>query len=725
MATTQRGIYYPNDYSVVADIPKDMKDMAESVDEALGALDDDKVDKVAGKGLSTEDFTTEAKNKLAGLENYDDTELSERLDDAEQDIYNIGDEQTIQNAAISANTAHISENLSEINKIKEELVDTKEQLADLQKNAKKSQTELFEETELSNSADSRIYSLDAFQGNTVQNQYEGRNLYNDSSIAQQYTKDANGYYSGQVTQFINYLNSHRPSITYKENTQYTFQWKGYASSNGYPRAIFHYTDGTQTEGASILPTEAIYSMTSTVGKTVSSLTFTYGSGSPTMYVKAIQLEEGSTATDYEPYVGGTASPNPSYPQEIHNCGENVNLLNIYANYITREQVTYNNIVINNETVSFTVSGNRAGYLGWVIPVEIGKTYPLSFGAKNSNTHIYIAELDEIPTSITTYGNEKNNGDVITATKQYLGIWVQGSPGNLSVSKLKLEQDTEASPYSEYGCGSINEKIRNKNLCSSVSRSGNNANLNFNLNKNDLQRTFTVSFTTNESLNGNSLYLVLDGVQKYINYITASANTKATITTTLSETQWNALQNATSCNLRVYKAGANFIRPTDAQIENGSTATDYEPYTYQILPFPLAEGQVMAEGDYLADDGIHHVMGHTTLTGTTITINDAKTNGAYRCTQALPGNLDGKTLTLTESVTDATIEYELAEEVIEPYTEEQQTAYEALKKARTYKDKTYWNSLDTVPSKKQITYYVDRESYDRSIETRLEVLESEV
>ncbi len=29
-----------------------------------------------------------------------------------------------------------------------------------------------------------------------------------------------------------------------------------------------------------------------------------------------QIEQGSTATDYEPYVGGTASPNPDYPQDI-------------------------------------------------------------------------------------------------------------------------------------------------------------------------------------------------------------------------------------------------------------------------------------------------------------------------------------------------------------------------------------------------------------------------
>lgn len=34
------------------------------------------------------------------------------------------------------------------------------------------------------------------------------------------------------------------------------------------------------------------------------------------YKIKVQLEQGSTATDFEPYVGGTASPNPEYPQEV-------------------------------------------------------------------------------------------------------------------------------------------------------------------------------------------------------------------------------------------------------------------------------------------------------------------------------------------------------------------------------------------------------------------------
>lgn len=40
---------------------------------------DNKVDSVSGKQLSTEDFTSALKNKLEGLSNYDDTELSEAL----------------------------------------------------------------------------------------------------------------------------------------------------------------------------------------------------------------------------------------------------------------------------------------------------------------------------------------------------------------------------------------------------------------------------------------------------------------------------------------------------------------------------------------------------------------------------------------------------------------------------------------------------------------------
>ena len=45
-----------------------------------------KVDKVNGKQLSTEDFTTGLKNKLSGLSNYDDTEISNDIESLRQDF---------------------------------------------------------------------------------------------------------------------------------------------------------------------------------------------------------------------------------------------------------------------------------------------------------------------------------------------------------------------------------------------------------------------------------------------------------------------------------------------------------------------------------------------------------------------------------------------------------------------------------------------------------------
>ena len=50
-----------------------------------------------------------------------------------------------------------------------------------------------------------------------------------------------------------------------------------------------------------------------------------------------------------------------------------------------------------------------------------------------------------------------------------------------------------------------------------------------------------------------------------------------------------------------------------QLEEGSTATDYEPYKSQVVTFPLGEEKLM-EGSYLDDDGIHHTRGQYEFTG---------------------------------------------------------------------------------------------------------------
>ena len=73
---------------------------------------ENKVDKIPGKGLSTNDFTNEYKQKLEDLENYDDTEVK-------KDISDIKEEQETQNTNI--------ENLQENDTTQDELIEKLQQ----------------------------------------------------------------------------------------------------------------------------------------------------------------------------------------------------------------------------------------------------------------------------------------------------------------------------------------------------------------------------------------------------------------------------------------------------------------------------------------------------------------------------------------------------------------------------------------------------------------------
>lgn len=80
---------------IVADAPEDfdtlkeMSDWIDSHEDSAAAMNSaiqqnttaiaGKVDKVTGKGLSTEDYTPAEKTKLAGLSNYDDTQIYEEI----------------------------------------------------------------------------------------------------------------------------------------------------------------------------------------------------------------------------------------------------------------------------------------------------------------------------------------------------------------------------------------------------------------------------------------------------------------------------------------------------------------------------------------------------------------------------------------------------------------------------------------------------------------------
>ena len=72
----------PSEYVTEDELTNKGYATASAMNAALG----NKVDKVNGKQLSTEDFTTALKNKLNGLSNYDDTEISQAVSKLRTDL---------------------------------------------------------------------------------------------------------------------------------------------------------------------------------------------------------------------------------------------------------------------------------------------------------------------------------------------------------------------------------------------------------------------------------------------------------------------------------------------------------------------------------------------------------------------------------------------------------------------------------------------------------------
>lgn len=67
--------------ALIGDAPEIMDSLPELIDVINNHAEiiEGKVDRQTGKGLSTNDYTTEEKNKLAGLTNYNDSEVRELI----------------------------------------------------------------------------------------------------------------------------------------------------------------------------------------------------------------------------------------------------------------------------------------------------------------------------------------------------------------------------------------------------------------------------------------------------------------------------------------------------------------------------------------------------------------------------------------------------------------------------------------------------------------------
>lgn len=260
-------------------------------------------------------------------------------------------------------------------------------------------------------------------------------------------------------------------------------------------------------------------------------------------------------------------------------------------------------------------------------------------------------------------------------------------------------------------------------------------------------TYYVKSNINNSLNTDTARMVVYSLKSKIN--TDFNTALATISKSISSKSFTLSSDTyISVYLYPYQTSTN-VTTTFDKIIISEVNESYVPYLFQEVVFPLAEGQVLHEEDYLADDGIHQKKETIIFDGTETWKTFLSTAGWYyyagiidkiknmtsnnalcshfvfdgignRVSSQITGHFffndsgsreitNGNVtfFTGTSSVTEwttylanqysagtpVTLEYDLIEEIIVPYTDEQKIAYLQLKTLKSYKNKTYISSPD--------------------------------
>ena len=223
-------------------------------------------------------------------------------------------------------------------------------------------------------------------------------------------------------------------VEFQENTQYTMSFDEYSTASNRHVTIW-YTDGTYTTyPATSANTWNHVVLTSTAGKTIAYIAPNYTAGTTHIDIDTLQLEEGTQASQYEPYQG----------QELKvNLGKNL------FNVLSVGEVTDH--LVNNQDGTITVTTypnntfvNCNKTLAELAPtLRVGDIATLSATTTGTGKTIYI----------TNSGGSWSFGGTKTITSAMLAgqvcFYASGVNTTATISDIQIERGSTATDYAPY------------------------------------------------------------------------------------------------------------------------------------------------------------------------------------------------------------------------------------------------------------------------------------
>ena len=267
--------------------------------------------------------------------------------------------------------------------------DLQERLQDAEKNQLTGQAS-GESIDLSDSADSRVRSIE-LEGNSEQKSTTGKNLLPDyleteTKNGVTLTNNGDGTYTlnGTATAATTFVFPSSKWVSFGDNGTYYFSSNYYISGLAYAMyygsgqlAFWKTSSGTLTLEAQL--SNARFQISIESGKSFSNQLITP------------MIEKGSTATSFEPYTGGQASPNPSYPQEIHSTGDSGSV---------NEKVQNRNLAESTTTQILTPIAHFNNYSG-----DITVAVKLTGGTSQFNYKLFFEDGTQQDFAIATRNSE--------------------------------------------------------------------------------------------------------------------------------------------------------------------------------------------------------------------------------------------------------------------------------------------------------------------------------
>lgn len=330
---------------------------------------------------------------------------------------------------------------------------------------------------LNGSKDGGGVKINYIAGESQQNQYSGKNLQYNSATYEGWSAvnttlenviTNETYNGGKVLKYTKPWQYIQPPVRLYKAGTYTISFDAKLDIDGNGTAYIYglISNGMVVEGKTFKRYSSTFTITEDKEHRLTILmpsNHTYSE----LYIANIQVEQNSTMTEYEPYVGGIASPNPDYPQDIKSV------------VVSEIKGVGKNLCYNSDTYEGWLKANSGGtilgetYNGGKIakytiswnyrypPSRLFKagTYTISFDAKvktNGSVYIYVVGLGVTAKNlwITASNTFSRHSYTYTLTEDRTGYIIPIIPTGSTVEELyianiQIEEGSVATDYEPY------------------------------------------------------------------------------------------------------------------------------------------------------------------------------------------------------------------------------------------------------------------------------------